>query len=33
MEGEGATVKGKADDGTAKEVRLVATGVELYREG
>ncbi|MEO0814686.1 MAG: DUF4920 domain-containing protein [Myxococcota bacterium] len=31
MESEGATVAGKAADGTAQEVRLVATGVELYR--
>ena len=29
MEGEGGTVKNKQPDGTAKEVRMVATGVEL----
>jgi len=30
-EEEGAVFAGKAPDGTAKEVRLVATGVELWR--
>lgn len=32
MEGEGATFANKADDGSAVEVRLVATGVELRRD-
>ncbi len=31
MEGEGGTVHGKNADGTAREVRIVATGVELWR--
>lgn len=31
LEGEGATFKEKNPDGTANEVRLVATGVELVR--
>jgi hypothetical protein len=31
LEGEGATFKNKEPDGTAKELRLVATGVELWR--
>ena len=30
-EEEGAVFAGKQPDGTAKEVRLVATGVELWR--
>ncbi len=29
MEGEGATMKNKQPDGSAKEIRLIATGVEL----
>lgn len=33
MEAEGATVDEKAADGSAREVRLVASGVELYRKG
>jgi len=32
MEGEGAHFAGKRPDGTASEVRMVATGVELWRE-
>jgi hypothetical protein len=31
LEAEGATFASKADDGTADEVRIVATGVELSR--
>jgi hypothetical protein len=31
LEGEGAVFKNKAPDGTAKEVRIIATGVELQR--
>lgn len=31
LEGEGATFERKNDDGTATEVRIVATGVELSR--
>jgi hypothetical protein len=31
LEQEGATFPSKAADGSAREVRLVATGVELYR--
>jgi hypothetical protein len=31
LEQEGATFANKAPDGSAREVRLVATGVELYR--
>ncbi len=31
MESEGGTVGGKTADGTAREVRIVATGVELWR--
>ena len=31
LEEEGATFANKAADGSAREVRLVATGVELYR--
>lgn len=31
LEQEGATFPNKAADGSAREVRLVATGVELYR--
>jgi hypothetical protein len=33
LEEEGARVAGKADDGTAREVQLVARGVELIRRG
>lgn len=33
MESEGASVAGKGDDGSAREVRIVATGVELRRNG
>jgi hypothetical protein len=32
MEGEGAKFASKQPDGTAREVRMVATGVELWRE-
>jgi hypothetical protein len=32
MESEGAKFAGKQPDGTAREVRMVATGVELWRE-
>lgn len=32
METEGAKFAGKQPDGTAREVRMVATGVELWRE-
>ena len=31
MESEGGTVPGKTPDGAAREVRIVATGVELWR--
>lgn len=31
MESEGGTVAGKTAEGTAREVRIVATGVELWR--
>ncbi|MEO1171534.1 MAG: hypothetical protein AAFX94_05715, partial [Myxococcota bacterium] len=31
MESEGASVPGKAADGSAREVRIVARGVELRR--
>lgn len=31
MEAEGATIRNKRPDGSADEVRLVATGVELWR--
>jgi hypothetical protein len=31
LEGEGATFKSKQPDGSATEVRIVATGVELFR--
>jgi hypothetical protein len=31
LEGEGAVFKNKSPDGSAKEVRIVATGVELTR--
>lgn len=31
MESEGGTVAGKTADGSAREVRIVATGVELWR--
>jgi hypothetical protein len=31
MESEGGTVGGKTADGTAREVRIVAAGVELWR--
>lgn len=31
MESEGGTVPGKTNDGAAREVRIVATGVELWR--
>jgi hypothetical protein len=33
LEAEGATFASKAEDGTADEVRIVATGVELTRPG
>jgi hypothetical protein len=33
LEEEGARVPGKGEDGSAREVRLVASGVELYRRG
>jgi hypothetical protein len=33
LEEEGAKVAGKADDGSAREVQLVASGVELERRG
>ena len=33
LEEEGARVAGKAEDGTAREVQLVASGVELERRG
>jgi hypothetical protein len=32
LEGEGAKFAAKQPDGTAREVRMVATGVELWRE-
>jgi hypothetical protein len=32
LESEGAKFAGKQPDGTAREVRMVATGVELWRE-
>ena len=32
LESEGAKFASKQADGSAREVRLVATGVELYRE-
>jgi hypothetical protein len=32
LEGEGATFPHKLPDGTAREVRIVATGVELFRK-
>jgi hypothetical protein len=31
LEGEGATFASKQPDGSARELRLVATGVELWR--
>ena len=31
LEGEGAQFPGKQPDGSAREVRMVATGVELWR--
>jgi hypothetical protein len=33
LEEEGARIPGKREDGSAREVRLVASGVELYRRG
>jgi len=33
LEEEGARIPGKSDDGSAREVRLLASGVELYRRG
>lgn len=33
LEEEGARVADKSDDGSAREVHLVASGVELYRRG
>jgi hypothetical protein len=33
LEEEGARIPEKAEDGSAREVRLVASGVELYRRG
>jgi hypothetical protein len=33
LEEEGARIPGKGEDGSAREVRLLASGVELYRRG